>query len=165
MERLKTYLRLNPYAIPTAIIILSLAGIFFLQTVTIAQQAEQLKHQGETLTEIKNLAIQLKKNADQRSKQINSVDRHLDCIVKFFSQPDRSEKAIKDIERCRIAVNSGSNSVASSQPFIQPQPSQKQQAQTSTKPKNTKKDKSTQKQQSITGIPLVDTILSKLGGN
>src|SRR5690606_39063177 len=55
--------------------------------------------------QLTELATQIDENATERSRQIDGIDRHLDCIVYFFSQKDRSQKAIDDIDDCRISVN------------------------------------------------------------
>lgn len=52
-----------------------------------AKAAEE--RQSQLLTEIKN--------------STDEVDRHLDCIVVFFTHPDRANLTIKDIENCVVA--------------------------------------------------------------
>ena len=119
MNKLRIFFQTNSVTIAVTIIFLSLAGIISLQAISLSSLSEQAKRQSQLLE-------QIEKNAKQRTKQIQDVDNHLDCVVRFFSQEDRSEKAIKDIDTCRIAQKKP-EAVA-----VQPQ---QPTAQTDTKPK------------------------------
>lgn len=135
------FLRRNSNTISLSVIALSIIAVFLMQALTIAKLQEEMEHQTEVIDSIAEIATQIDQNAQERSRQIDGIDRHLDCIVYFFSQKDRSQKAIDDIEQCRITANetlfyysqpqpyppASSNTTPSTEvkrPTVQPQPPQ-----------------------------------------
>lgn len=103
------------------IIAIALGTILFLQALATARLQEQVDGQQQIIKQVKDIAEQLNQNSEQRTSQIDSINRHLDCIVEFFSQPDRTQKAIDNIETCQftapdstttppLSSNSGGNS-------------------------------------------------------
>jgi hypothetical protein len=93
-------------AVPIFVIAACVAGVFYLQALTISQLSDQVHRQNEVLEQLKGLAEASKKNAADRTRQIDGLDKHMDCIVKFFSLKDRSLKAIEEINTCRISTTS-----------------------------------------------------------
>jgi cell division protein FtsN len=58
----------------------------------------------QVLQEIKRTS---KEQDELRGKQIDTVNRHLDCIVQFFAREDRASLSISDINTCSISANDG----------------------------------------------------------
>lgn len=103
---LLSFFRRNAAVIAGTIIALCIVGIFILQSITIGQLQSTVEQQNHLVSASSALSQQLVKASQQRTNQINDVNRHLDCIVQFFAQPDRGNKAIDDIETCRISTTS-----------------------------------------------------------
>lgn len=124
------FLRRNASSISLVIIALSIVAVLLMQAFTIAQLQKEVAHQTNVIDSVKALAEQIDRNAQDRSRQIDDINKHLDCIVQFFSQPDRSQRSIDNIESCRITTNSAfytqtppsqqSTSQPTSQPVNQP---------------------------------------------
>lgn len=102
MSRIVSFFRRNSVSIGIGVIAFCIVAILLLQAVTIGSLSSEIQAQNKLLTQISKISQDQAKNAQQRSDQIQGVDKHMDCIVKFFSQPDRTNKAINDIETCRI---------------------------------------------------------------
>lgn len=101
-HRFRSFLRRNGTTIPLLIIALCILAIFTLQAVTINRLQDEIAAQNSAVLETRNIAKQISDDSKERNKQIQDLNRHLDCIVKFFSQADRSERAIEDIDTCRV---------------------------------------------------------------
>lgn len=99
-QRIAEWFRRNAQMIPLTVIAFCVGSILLLQAVTIGQLNDNLR-------EIKGIVERQGKNAKERSDQINNVDKHLDCIVQFFSEPYRTSKTIDDIKTCQITTNEG----------------------------------------------------------
>lgn len=97
-----SYFRRNAVTIALCVIAFCVLAIIALQALTIQSLSQQVAAQNATLDQLKGITKTISHNADQRTKQINSLDRHMDCIVQFFSQPYRTNKAIADIDQCQI---------------------------------------------------------------
>lgn len=97
-----SFLRRNALVISMTIIALSILGVFILQSLTIGALQSTVDRQNELISQTTAISHQLLMSGKQRSNQISDVNHHLDCIVQFFSQPDRTSKAIANIETCRI---------------------------------------------------------------
>jgi len=80
-----------------------------------AHDANKLSAQTRQIAAQINHAVKVE-NANTNS-QLAQVNAHLDCIVEFFSQPDRSQKAIADIDTCQLEATRGSTTVSSPQPI------------------------------------------------
>lgn len=101
-------IRLNSLSIGATIIIVAMGTILFFQTLALSKLETELNGQQILINQTKNLASSLNSNAKDRTAQINELNRHLDCIVVFFSQPDRTQKAITDIDTCTLQnINTG----------------------------------------------------------
>lgn len=96
------FYRRNAAVIPLTIIALCVMGVFVLQALTIGQLQDTVAKQNKLIATTSDVSQQILKASKQRTDQINDVNRHLDCIVQFFAQPDRGNKAIDNIETCRI---------------------------------------------------------------
>lgn len=51
----------------------------------------------------------LARNSKIRTQQIHELQTHIDCIVELFTQPNRANLTITDINDCKIAANSSLN--------------------------------------------------------
>ena len=128
--RIASYFRRNSVTIALSVIGFCILAIFVLQALTIASLSKQVAGQNQTLEQLRGITSTISKNAQQRTVQIAGIDKHLDCIVQFFSQRDRTGKSIQDIDTCRI--NGTAN--GSSQPRTAPQSGSKASSGTSTHP-------------------------------
>lgn len=88
--------------ISLAIIIVATSVILMLIATSINRFAEQSEQSRQILSELQKVTEVLSENAKSQSEQIDGIDRHLDCIVIFFAQTDRTEKSIADIESCTL---------------------------------------------------------------
>lgn len=97
------------------LIVLLLIGIHTLQGVDtqLVQQKSLLNSQRQVLGRIQS-------SAEQRTKQINQLQQHIDCITELFQQPNRAYLSISDLASCKlsglgVSINrGGSQYVASS---------------------------------------------------
>lgn len=104
----------NDLTIAISIIVVAFMLVLFLQAQAISKLQQSLETQAQTTQEVKNVADQLNANAKQRTTQINTLTKHLDCMFAFFStnNPDRANKAIQDINTCTIeSINSKNPSI------------------------------------------------------
>lgn len=62
--------------------------------------------QQRTLTNVQEQVSKEAKTAEQasseRSEQLTAITRRLDCMVVFFSQPDRDNLTIENVENCAL---------------------------------------------------------------
>lgn len=111
MARFQSFMRRNSTTIGVAIIIVAFMAILYLQSLAMSKLQSQVSGQQEIINQIKRIADQVNDSGNQRTEQTDNLNRHLDCIVIFFSQPDRSQKAIEDIETCQFKdINTGQRS-------------------------------------------------------
>lgn len=105
MKRITVYY--HRYSRPIAIVtvFLCMAGLLLLQAIAINRIAE---------------------NAQQRTEQIKDLSKQMDCIAKFFSQKNRDNKSIAEINQCRIDTKTSNKSVLND-PAPAPKPSTTQQ--------------------------------------
>lgn len=172
MERIRSFLRRNTQTIPLVVIALCIGGILLLQAIQIGKFAESSKRDSEVILELKKIAEQRQKSDELTSQQIDRVDRHLDCIVIFFAQSDRSSKQIDQIDECRIS-NQDLSTVTTPQGNLPAQPStqenteQNQQGVSGRPSEPTTPSGNEMPEQSNVPIitPLVDAVLNVLGGN
>jgi len=97
-----SFMRRNALTLAASIIAACIFAIFILQALTIASLSNQVKSQQRILGQIKQLTIAQSENAKNSSEQISGINRHMDCIVQFFSQPDRNNKSITNIDDCQL---------------------------------------------------------------
>jgi hypothetical protein len=105
IRKVHLWLRANGVYISCAVIILAFGTILLMLANSQSKLAEQSEQNKQVLLQLKSVTEQIGKSATSRTDQINGIDRHLDCIVAFFAQPDRSQKLIADIETCRVQDN------------------------------------------------------------
>ncbi len=138
INHIRSFLRRNAQVIPLTVIALCISGIFLLQAITIGTLSQQVEYQNTVIAETKKITENIRDNAANRTKQIDSLDRHLDCIVQFFAEPNRGAKQIADIDQCRISSNVQNGSSPSppinATPQSSPQPTTQQPAAEATTP-------------------------------
>jgi cell fate (sporulation/competence/biofilm development) regulator YlbF (YheA/YmcA/DUF963 family) len=123
MSTLAGSLRRNAATIALVIIIIVTGTILYVQAIATAQLKQEVDNQQHIIQQIKELSVQLNDRAADRTRQINEVDHHLDCIVTFFTQKDRTQKAIADIQTCTIKpVSQVTAPAATPVPVPQPLP-------------------------------------------
>lgn len=165
-DRVASFLRRNAQTIPLTIIALCVGGILLLQAVTVGQLRETVE--------------QIKANSEKTERRIKQVDKHLDCIVYFFSRTNRDDKAIKNIETCQLEDKPVANFYRDTappavpvQPDTQTPDSQpttaqtvpEQRTSTPTPPQRPVTPPAPQEpdDEPILGIPIIDGILKGLG--
>lgn len=109
MNRFGSFVRRNNLTIGFTILFMTLGVVLLLQasaTSKLQQQQiatqQQNKDTHQLLVQIKSVADKLDHNSAQRTDQINQLNKHLDCIVAFFTDGNRSQKAIADIDTCTL---------------------------------------------------------------
>lgn len=101
-QRFASFWRSNTVTIGIVIIVIAFGTILFLQAEATSKLQEQTKQQTQILSQLKGVTDQLNNGAKQRTQQIATLTAHIDCIVLFFSQPDRSSVSIADINTCTL---------------------------------------------------------------
>lgn len=104
--RVRSWLRRNDLTIGFTVMALALGTILYVQALATSQLQKQVAEQQQIILQIKGIGDQLTLNSQDRTKQIGEINHHLDCIVTFFSQPDRSQKAINNINTCELTNTS-----------------------------------------------------------
>lgn len=102
MHDLGSFFRRNSTTAALTVIALCVLGIFCLQAVTINRLTDEVAAQNSVLVQTKHITEQLAGNAANRTRQINNLSDHIDCIVKFFSQRDRTRKIVDNINTCHL---------------------------------------------------------------
>lgn len=115
MSRFGSFWRSNTTTIGIVIIVIAFGTILFLQAVATSKLQEQTKQQTQILSQLKGVTDQLNRGAAQRTQQIATLTAHIDCIVTFFSQQDRTSTAIADINTCTLK-NSNTGTSTQTQP-------------------------------------------------
>lgn len=100
--KLSGHVRNNSLAIGLTIIVVAMGSILFFQTVALNKLQVQADQNNKIINQIQGLEATQVKNATIRTNQIAELNRHMDCIVTFFSQEDRSQTAITDIDSCTL---------------------------------------------------------------
>jgi hypothetical protein len=75
------------------LIFISLVGILLIQQATLNNVKKELAQQQSTVAEVK--------------KSSDTINRHLDCIIVYFGQKNRSELTIQDINNCTLQNSTG----------------------------------------------------------
>lgn len=136
MNKIKQFFHKNSVTIAVVVIFLSLAGMITLQAIALSSLSEQSKKQGELLR-------QIEKSAKQRTKQIQAVDDHIDCALRFFAQTERDGKTIDNPDQCLITETT-EDTAPTNQPS---QPSTKPVTQPTSQPAPEKKPGKSQAQE------------------
>lgn len=102
MSTLHSTLRRNASTFGIIIIIITVMAILYVQTLAMAKLQNEVAGQQHIIDGIKGVTDQIAGNAKDRTAQIELLNRHLDCMVTFFTQKDRSQKAIDNIEVCTL---------------------------------------------------------------
>lgn len=111
------------------IIALALCGVVLFQFRTnakIDKQLTQLKVLAKTQQETIDA---VKASGDQRTKQLQTVNDHIDCIASFFNFRNRAQSVITDLDQCKVESFDGTSTTLPTNKNAQPQP-QQQPAQT-----------------------------------
>lgn len=95
-------MRAHSVTIALLVIVLAVFGILAMLAIEQNKMQEQLTTDQKIVGQIKDIASRLQAGAADRTSQYNDLNRHMDCIVKFFSQPDRSEKSIANVNTCEL---------------------------------------------------------------
>lgn len=114
LDKFKSFMRRNSLTIGFTIIVLALGTILWIQAVALNRLETELDNQRAIIGQVQHITAQIEKNGEDRSAQIDQINRHLDCIVEFFGDPQHSLKTIDDITTCSVSTNGslGRNSVA-----------------------------------------------------
>ncbi len=100
-------IRGNAANISLGVIVFGFIGMFGLLAFQ-QQKIEQGNEQNlQILTQLTSITSRLEKGAATRTDQFNELNKHMDCIVEFFTQPDRTNKSITDINTCELASKTG----------------------------------------------------------
>jgi hypothetical protein len=111
--RSASFFRTNAVNIGVVTILLATGTILFLLASTSARVEQQQVYDTQILNQLqadanalKSITGQLASNATQRTEQIDRLSAQMNCIVLFFSSqnPDRTDKAITDINNCTITT-------------------------------------------------------------
>lgn len=102
IHKTNLWVRANGVYLSLGVIVMAFGAILLLLADSQSKLAQQNEQDKKVLLELKAVTEQISKAAATRTEQINGIDRHLDCIVAFFAQPDRSQKAIANIETCQL---------------------------------------------------------------
>ncbi|HET8709265.1 MAG TPA: hypothetical protein VFL85_03205 [Candidatus Saccharimonadales bacterium] len=142
-----SFFRRNKATIAFLVILVSLLGMLYLNALTLQRLSQQLTNQRQLLNQTKTLTQNLQKSSDERGRQVEQINRHLDCIVEFYSQRDRSRKAIDDIKSC---------SITTAQPVQNERNNATPQPQTATRKNPPSKTKSKPQTNSVTQEPVTN---------
>lgn len=134
----------------------------------------QLTQQKKLLDSQNQILSRIKASSDQRTKQINDLQEHIDCVVELLRRSNRQDLTITDLQNCKITNNTSDTSTKRNgtwTPSYQGSTTTQHQSQpaTTTPQKNTTKNSGKSSSpaksspQPITGIASVDRLLHKLG--
>ena len=131
MRRATSWLKANLLNI-LGVIKVVLMGVILVLLINIqVSNARQAQATRQIAVSTKQIAGQINRAVEElkqnNNEQLGRVNAHLDCIVQFFSQPDRSQKAIADINSCQLKSTGSSGAV--NQPSAVPKSSQPQKTQ------------------------------------
>lgn len=159
-DRFMSFMRRNAQTIPLTVIAFCIGGILLLQAVMIG--------------ELRKSTDQIKISSKHTEDRIEQVDRHLDCIVYFFSRSDRSDKAIADIETCQLKDEKPSKAEAPQPtPLVQPSPQAPQRSVSpqqaapipAPRPTTPSGNEIPEQAEPILNVPILDAVLKNLGDN
>lgn len=102
MSSLRGFWRRNATTIALVVILCVAGSILYIQAVATAKLQEEVEGQQQLIAQVKGITERINDNSKQRTDQIDQLNRHLDCVVTFFTQKDRTQKAIDNIESCTV---------------------------------------------------------------
>jgi Tfp pilus assembly protein PilE len=143
-------------------IVASVLGLLLLQAIAINRAND--------------LAEQIARISNERTKQIDAVQRNIECVTKFFAQKGRTNKSIEEINECRIITEQGEDytftvpaatgqETMSDQVTVNPQPTVSPAPAAQTPVAQTPSQPAPPEPRPLLGIPLVDSVIKLLGGN
>lgn len=91
--------------IAVVIIVFSFGCIILLLAFNQAQNNEQTARETQILLDVKAVAEKINETTIIRTAQINGIDKHIDCIANFLTEPDRANKSLADINTCTLKNN------------------------------------------------------------
>lgn len=109
--RVNSFFRTHAITIGLIIIALAFAAILSLQTIATSKLQTELETQQQIVSQTQAILRTLSTNAATRTQQIDSLNKHIDCLALFFAQPDRTTKSISNIETCTVVTSNGKTSV------------------------------------------------------
>lgn len=68
-----------------------------------------LKTQSKSLDSQEQIINQLNDNGKANTKQLDSLQQHIDCITALFQQPNRAQLTLTDITTCQFTSNGGTS--------------------------------------------------------
>lgn len=104
---------------------LFMVGTFILLIVIISAQQRTLDGVRDQLTQAKQIAAQ---TAERSKEQQDTILRRLDCMSVFFSQRDRTNLSIENIDKCTLNRDGDLQQFFTQQPGEEPQTTREQQA-------------------------------------
>lgn len=110
MNKLSAWIRKNTATIGATTIVIAMGLIILVQTLALSKLETDIQNQERIITATKDLAASIDKDASDRNEQIQEINRHMDCIVQFFTNPDRTNKRIGDIESCTLKTDAATRS-------------------------------------------------------
>jgi len=87
------------------IIVVSFGSIIVLLAYNQAQNNEQTIKETQIILDIKRITQQIDSTTVIRTAQINTINRHIDCLTAFFSQTNRDYKTIQNLNTCKLNSN------------------------------------------------------------
>ena len=97
-----------------AVTILGLIVLLLVCLGTLSGVNRQLSQQKKLLDSQQQILSRISASSQQRTRQINDLQNHINCIVELFQQPNRQNLTITDLQGCQIDANgnvsSGSDS-------------------------------------------------------
>jgi type II secretory pathway pseudopilin PulG len=86
----------------------TLLGLLFLVIIclsTLTGVNNQLSQQKKLLDSQQQILSRISASSQQRTKQINDLQNHIDCIVNLFQHPNRADLTIGDLQDCTLTSN------------------------------------------------------------
>ena len=102
LRKINLWVRTHGVQIGIFIIVMTFSGILLLQAYSISQVIQGNNQNYQIIQQLNDLTARLVKNGITRTDQINGIDKHLDCVAAFLSQPYRINTSISDIEKCQL---------------------------------------------------------------
>lgn len=82
------------------LVTIALIGVIFYQSQTLSAVKNQLVQQKQLSQQLSNSVNDLKSD---NTAQLNKLNQHIDCVTKFFAQPDRNDLKISDLNNCSLS--------------------------------------------------------------
>lgn len=94
-------------------LLIGLIAVLIIGISTLQGVKDQLASQKTLLGSQQQILSRIQASSNQRTKQINDLQDHINCIVALFQQPNRSALTITDLEGCQISKTNTPSSQAS----------------------------------------------------